>query len=58
MPVIIPARDREDWLSADTGMGELKALLKPAPDSDLEYFPVSSLVNSPANDSPECIQPV
>ena len=58
MPVIIPARDREDWLSGDTSMGELKALLKPAPESDLEYFPVSSLVNSPANDSPECIQPV
>ena len=58
MPVIIPARDREDWLSADTGTSELQALLKPAPEGDLEYFPVSSLVNSPANDSPDCIQPV
>ncbi len=58
MPVIIPPRDREAWLAADAGRSELSLLLTPAPAEELECFPVSSLVNSPVNDSPDCIQPV
>ncbi|MEX2283017.1 MAG: SOS response-associated peptidase [Gemmatimonadota bacterium] len=58
MPVIISPRDREDWLSSDADPAALMALLKPAPEEELEYFPVSAVVNSPANDSPDCIQPV
>jgi len=36
----------------------LRALLVPYADEALELYPVSPLVNSPRNDSPECVQPV
>ena len=35
-----------------------KELLANLPETDLQTYPVSKLVNSPKNDSPECIEPV
>jgi putative SOS response-associated peptidase YedK len=57
MPVIVAPRDREAWLETDASVEQLAALLAPSPSEDFEMFPVSTLVNSPANDSIECIQP-
>ena len=37
---------------------QLQDLLEPYAGSDLESFPVSTLVNSPANDVPECLRPI
>jgi putative SOS response-associated peptidase YedK len=58
MPVIIP-KDKEDlWLDAEVKDQEtLLDLLKPYPSGDLEAYPVSRRVNSPANNSPDCIKP-
>ncbi len=51
MPVILPTRDAERaWLN----VGDL-ALLRPLPDAWLRAYPVSTLVNSPANNSPEVL---
>jgi hypothetical protein len=36
----------------------LTALLAPYPASEMEAFPVSRIVNSPRNDSEECVKPV
>jgi putative SOS response-associated peptidase YedK len=58
MPVIIAPRDREAWLESDASVTDLTKLLRPYPDDELELVLVSALVNSPANDSVECIQPV
>jgi putative SOS response-associated peptidase YedK len=58
MPVIIPADGRELWLDPDTGTERLKDMLIPLPSSEVDYYEVSTLVNSPKNNSPMCIEPV
>jgi putative SOS response-associated peptidase YedK len=58
MPVILGPRARETWLSHSAEIGALQALLGPAETEPLEWFPVSTLVNSASNDGPECIRPL
>lgn len=53
MPVIIAPEDYGAWLSAD----DPRELLAPAPEDALQYFPVSSRVNSAKNDAPDLIAP-
>jgi putative SOS response-associated peptidase YedK len=58
MPVILQRQDYGQWLDpAPRAAASLNALIRPLPAALLEAHPVSTLVNSPANDSPECIQP-
>lgn len=57
MPVILASADYAKWLDPATPPDEAKALLRPAPDDALEAYPVSALVNKPANDGPELIKP-
>ncbi len=40
------------------GETELRGLLVPLPAEDLDAYEVSTLVNSPRNDSPECVRPI
>jgi putative SOS response-associated peptidase YedK len=58
MPVILPVGVRDRWLDPAADETELRGLLVPLPDQELEVYEVSSLVNSPRNDSPECVRPV
>ena len=58
MPVIVPAERWEEWLSAETPYEELVELLQPYAGKDLAAYEVSTLVNNPANDDPECIEPL
>ena len=58
MPVIVEPRDRASWLDRSTDIQALQALLVPADAAAMESFPVSSLVNSPNNDTPECVRPL
>jgi putative SOS response-associated peptidase YedK len=56
MPVILPPESRGGWLSnAVLDADALARLLRPLEGDDLEAFPVSTAVNKPANDFPECI---
>ena len=57
MPAIVPAASRTAWLDTDTPTEDAMRLLKPY-EGRLEAYPVSTLVNSPANDLPECVEPV
>lgn len=58
MPVILPEDSYGSWLAPEELKPEqLDPLLKPYTDSDMLAYPVSTLVNSPANESPECILP-
>jgi putative SOS response-associated peptidase YedK len=57
MPVIIPTQQEETWLSPDADPTGLLSLLKPYPAEEMQTREVSGLVNSPANDSPECLKP-
>ena len=56
MPAIVPADDRQAWLDAETPTADALSLLKPY-EQALGAYAVSTLVNSPANDVPECIEP-
>jgi putative SOS response-associated peptidase YedK len=53
MPVILARDAHDEWLDRGT-----RELLRPCSSEDLEAFPVSTLVNSVANDVPACIEPV
>jgi putative SOS response-associated peptidase YedK len=58
MPVIIP-REREDlWLDITASPDEAQALLMPYASEEMTAYPVSTLVNSPKNDSAGCIAPL
>jgi putative SOS response-associated peptidase YedK len=59
MPVILQPADYDRWLdSATRDTQQLRHLLEPVPDEVLTAHPVSSLVNKPANDVPECVVPI
>lgn len=58
MPAILLAEDEAEWLDpAVTDPTALSSLLKPYPAEWMEGYRVSRAVNSPVNDSPECIAP-
>jgi putative SOS response-associated peptidase YedK len=58
MPVIFDKTTMWDWLDPDAPTVALKAMLAPYDTHAMTAYPVSRAVNRPANDSPECIQPV
>ncbi|MEN6298963.1 MAG: SOS response-associated peptidase [Anaerolineaceae bacterium] len=59
MPVILPADKMLEWINPEPGKPEqLSKLLNPYPAEEMIAYPVSRLVNNPANESPECIIPV
>lgn len=59
MPVVLRGADRARWLARDVEEpSALQQLLVPSRLDTLEGFEVSPFVNSPRNDSPECVRPV
>jgi len=59
MPVILSSNDYCLWLDPTLDDREqLESLLVPCPSSDMKAYPVSTTVNSPKNDRPECIEEV
>jgi putative SOS response-associated peptidase YedK len=58
MPVILSRAAEATWLDlAVDDAGALAPLLVPYSADDMEAYAVSTLVNSPQNDVPECLQP-
>jgi Uncharacterized conserved protein len=58
MPVIVPKENENLWLDPGTGDQDLLLeMLKPYPADAMEAYPVSKRVNTPSNNSPECIKP-
>src|SRR6185369_13970010 len=59
MPVILSPDDYELWLDNEfAGREQLESMLRPYPADEMVAFAVSTLVNSPRNDNPSCIEPV
>ncbi len=59
MPVILPREAETFWLDPDNDdVPALIDLLKPYPAEEMEAYRVSSLVNSPRNDTVECLVPL
>lgn len=59
MPVILPEAHYTTWLTpGEADIQVLQALLVPYPAEEMAAHAVSTLVNSPGYDQPECILPV
>ena len=59
MPVILTREAEAIWLDpAIQEPTQLLPLLKPYPAEGMELYPVSTRVNNPAHDGPECMEPL
>ena len=59
MPVILPKESIQLWLDPEfQDKQELQSLLKPYPEEEMIATAVSTLVNSPKNEDPCCINPL
>jgi putative SOS response-associated peptidase YedK len=59
MPVILPPEVQDLWLDPEfQDKEQLLSLLKPYPEDALIATPVSTLVNSPKNEDPCCVNPL
>jgi putative SOS response-associated peptidase YedK len=59
MPAILAPGDWDAWLEPENKDAQtLQNLLKPYPPEDMVAWPVSTKVNSPRNDSVECVEAV
>jgi len=58
MPVIIEPPDYDLWLDPGPNPESARHLLRPYPAEKLAAYPVSTRVNSPRNDDPQCIAPL
>ena len=57
MPVILPDKAISAWLEpGEARPDELQVLMKSYPAEAMQAYPVSTYVNSPKNNSPQCIQ--
>lgn len=58
MPVILPREAYKDWLQpGEANPDKLLSYLQPYPGEKMEAYPVSTFVNNPKNDTPQCIKP-
>jgi len=59
MPVILGKEGRSKWLDPDLkDASVLKDMLVSYPSEEMEAYEISTFVNSPRNNSSECIEPV
>ena len=58
MPAVLPAEQYARWLDPTTPPDELLTMLRPLPEVLVLAHPVSSRVNRPDVDAPECARPV
>jgi putative SOS response-associated peptidase YedK len=58
MPVILPRKREDAWLDASLEPKDVLSFLKPYPHEEMEIYPVSTRVNSPMNNTPDCIAPL
>ena len=59
MPVILPQEDYQTWLTPGEGdPDQLSEMLRPYPADQMVAYPVSTLVDNPRNDLPQCVVPL
>lgn len=59
MPVIVKKEHEQTWLSRkEQDVKFLTSFLQPYEESNMQAYEVSSIVNSPKNNGPECLQKV
>lgn len=57
MPLALEPEEAETWVDEGASRGNLQNLIRPAPRGRFEAYPVSTYVNRPANEGPQCIEP-
>jgi len=57
MPVILDPEDESKWLQ-DIPMNFVLSMLRSYPAEKMDAYPISNLVNSPSNNSPDIIKPL
>jgi putative SOS response-associated peptidase YedK len=59
MAVLLDPKSYDEWLDPERRDGQLDLLSKSAyhENGELEFFPISSLVSNPRNDSVDCLEP-
>lgn len=59
MAVLLASESYDEWLDPQRRSGQMELLNKSAyhKDGELEYFPISTLVNNARNDSADCLEP-
>lgn len=55
MAVVLHPEHEREWLAGDVGV---ETVAEPYPSDELRAYPVSTRVNSPANDAPDLVEPV
>jgi len=58
MPVILDDGDWDAWLDEGSAPGVLRGLLRPAPESGVEMYPVGQAVNSVRDNGPSLLDPL
>lgn len=58
MPVIVRPEDYDLWLDAGVRGAALLNLLRPYPHEEMGAYAVGTLVNSPSNDGPRCVESI
>jgi putative SOS response-associated peptidase YedK len=59
MPVILAPTSYDQWLDPHFQQIEpLQILLRPYPSEELTAYPVSTVVNNPRHDAPQCLEPM
>jgi putative SOS response-associated peptidase YedK len=59
MAILLGPESYDSWLDPERKRGQLEILNQSAyhRDAELEYFPISRLVNNPGYDAPDCLEP-
>jgi putative SOS response-associated peptidase YedK len=57
MPAILPINAENDWLNPDLTDEQLLNMLNPYPSNKMEVYPVTTLANSPSNNTVDIIKP-
>jgi putative SOS response-associated peptidase YedK len=58
MPVLVAAADRARWLDPAAPRDEVQGMCRPWAGDELAVHPVSTRVNSPRHDDPDCVAPI
>jgi putative SOS response-associated peptidase YedK len=58
MAVMLPSTAHDEWIDPARTKGQMEIIErgKYRKEEELEFYPISRLVNSPRNDSPECLE--
>ncbi len=54
MPVVIPPEMVDAWLDPGIALKDMAGVFDPYSDEEMAYYPVSTFVNSPVNNGPDC----